>query len=126
MKRLITIFLVCFYLLPAIGFSINIHWCCNKISSISFGTPTPNKCKACKATKNCCKDVHLVIKITDNQYGSSALVIHENHPDWNIPIINEVAFSNLTQKSVFDFSSYHAPPYKSKQPVYLANSVFRV
>ena len=32
----------------------------------------------------------------------------------------------ISQVEVFDFTSYHAPPFKNKQPVYLTNSIFRI
>jgi hypothetical protein len=126
MKRLIAIFLTIFYLLPAIGFSFNIHWCCKKISSFSIGAPQPDKCKPCKAKSKCCKDAHLVVKITGSQYNSPSVILRANFIKQLATFINTTSSSLFRQDRVFDFTNYHAPPFKNKLPVYLANNIFRV
>lgn len=126
MKRLIAIFLTIFYLLPAIGFSFNIHWCCNKINSVSFGTPKPDKCSHCKAKSSCCRDVHITVRITNNQHGSSLVTVGGNSVKPLVAVVNTIPFTSSSQERVFDFTNYHAPPFKSKLPVYLSNSVFKV
>ncbi len=126
MKRPVAIFLIIFYLLPVIGFSFNIHWCCNKINSISFGVPKHDRCNHCNATSSCCKDVHITVKITDNQHGSSFLTVAGNQINCLIAVVNPIPVTTFSHKRIFDFTSYHAPPFACTQPVYIVNSVFRV
>jgi hypothetical protein len=138
MKRLIAIFLLCFYLIPSIGFSVNLHWCCNKISSVSFWGIQPNTCKSCKTQKTktscgknqikkgCCKNIQIAVKITDNQKGTPSTTVKDN----SIKRIDHSAlilpFNLFSPKETFDFSNYHAPPQIGKLPVYLTICVLKV
>ena len=57
MKKIAIILLTAFYLLPAIGFSINIHWCADKISSVKINALSKNEGCACgskMSRKGCC------------------------------------------------------------------------
>jgi len=76
---------------------------------------------------DCCKDVHLSVKIDDSQKTNKCVT------DFRLNEFKQLDFS-LTVKfnepvshiPAFDFSSYHAPPFRNKQPVYLTNSIFRI
>jgi hypothetical protein len=128
MKIITILLLTFFYLIPVTGFSIDIHWCGNKIKSIGVEKIHKDKCPCGKLMPvGCCKDTSSFIKLTDNHKGTSWLTVPTNNftmlaVEYYLPQIN--LFS--AQISVFYFSKYYSPPFKSKYPVYLTNSIFRI
>ena len=75
----------------------------------------------------CCKDVHLNVKITDAQKTGPSIIVR-NATDFK-QIYTPVALTigeTVNKIILFDFTFYHAPPFKNKQPVYLMNSIFRI
>ena len=127
MRRIVIILFTVIYILPAIGFSINVHWCGNKVSSITIETTQKNKCACGKKMKQgCCKDTHTLIKLTDNQKVASTLTIPSSNPtEINVFIIPKTGLF-FSQPKISGCTSDHAPPYISKQPVYLSCNVFRI
>jgi hypothetical protein len=127
MKRVAILLFTVFYMLPVIGFSIDVHWCGNKVNSIKIVSDKEEKCPCGKKMKNgCCKDTHTFIKLTDNQKAGSTLTTFINHPlEISLFIISKTnLFSSRSE--ICNFSRDHAPPYKSKHPVYFACNVFRI
>ncbi len=128
MRKILSFLLIFFYLIPAIGVSINAHWCGKKLSVVSVGSSHDDKCSCSKKmSKGCCSDATIAVKITDSQKATSQI----NFPSgiFTKQISSTVLLTfNFTdiQLKAFDFSRFHAPPFKSKQPVYLMNSVYRV
>jgi hypothetical protein len=128
MKKIAIILFVFLYLLPAIGFSIDVHFCGNKIQTVNVETINRNLCSCgSKMPKGCCRDIHTVIKLTDNQNPSSSTdVIFNNFAKQ----LANSAFLHLgvisDGFSIFIFPNYHAPPEINKPPVYLANCTFRI
>jgi hypothetical protein len=138
-KRLLATCLLCLYLFPAIGFSINVHWCCNKLSAVSFGVLPADNCKSCKKagkakkscsrdqlSKKCCRTAQIAIQIKDNQLGASAKEIRDRSVVQLSSLFQTQPYLSSAPKKSFDFNHYHAPPSKGKQPVYLTICVFRV
>lgn len=126
MKKVTTILFILLYLLPAIGFSLDFHKCGKKIRVVSINAAHENKCPCgSKMPFNCCKDVHISLKLSENQKNSSQIIIPGNiffkHISYFVSIL---VFDFSAPLFVFDFTNYHAPPFKSKQPVYLTNNVF--
>ena len=128
MRKLVNILLVVFYLIPVIGFSVDLHKCGKKIRVVSINASHETKCPCgSEMPFGCCKDFHVSVKLTDNQKTTSQLYIPKNNFVKQLSTI--YSFSVLVPPSqviVFDFVNYHAPPFKSKQPVYLTNSIFRI
>jgi hypothetical protein len=112
-------------MLPAIGLSINLHWCGKKINSISFGSTKSTQCPCGKKMAGCCKDSQVVLKITDNQKAASVL-ISNNNP---VAVVtfdrpgNSFAYSEVGNIYI---SNSHSPPITNKLPVYLICSTFRI
>jgi hypothetical protein len=107
---------------------MDLHKCGKKIRAISINAPHKSKCPCgIKMPAGCCKDFHLLIKIVDAQQESKCILIQTNNlfkqVDYPEILILGETYSHF---EVFDFSSYHAPPFKIKLPVYLVNSVFRI
>ncbi len=128
MKRIALIMLTVFYMLPAIGFSINIHWCCNKISFVKITYLNEEKkcdCSKKKSSMKCCRNIHTIIKLTDNSKNESNFIA----PSANfflIPVFTvfkKISFNTLNNVIL---CAYHSPPPKCKHPIYLVYNVFRI
>jgi hypothetical protein len=115
-------------MLPAIGFSMDLHWCGKNVRLVAFDSAHEKKCPCSKKmSSSCCKDVHVSIKLSDNQKNVSCIVSPGNNfVKYFSSVICLFVSLPASQFEAFDFANYHAPPFKSKQPVYLTNSIFRV
>ena len=139
MKRILASFLLCFYLFPAIGFSVNVHWCCDKISAVSFLGIQTDKCKTCQKTnkpkrcchkaqlkRSCCQTSQLTVRITDRQNCASSTETNDYSLKQVVSFISVNPFLSSFALSQATFANYHSPPTLGKQPVYLTINVFRV
>lgn len=128
MRKLVAILLLFFYLIPAIGLSIDAHWCGKKVKIVSIDSSHEKKCPCSKKMSNgCCSDVHVSLKLTDSQ----KIATQVNFPSNSFVKLIAATLPCLISLSprnnfVFNFSTYHAPPFKSKEPVFLLNSVIRI
>lgn len=77
---------------------------------------------------DCCKDIHVSVKIVDAQKSSKSTITPQSINFKLLSTQTLLTFCEqcLAQVEVFDFSNYHSPPFKSKHPVYLTNSVFLI
>ena len=122
MKKLLVILLLIVYSASAIGTTINMHYCMNKISDWSFSTKKKDKCAKCGMTNNgCCKDEKKEIKISSDQqkaeyvqnvkFNTGAIIIRNfTIPTKNLFSINKPFLSYL-----------HSPPLilqENKQAFY--------
>ncbi len=128
MKRITIVLLTTLYLLPAIGFSINVHWCGGKASSVAIEVLNNGKCACGKEMKKgCCKDIKTIVKLTDNQKNTTQLTSPQNN---QVKLLSEVSIitqqTSLSQATVISFTNYHSPPSNCKNSVYLSNCVFRI
>ena len=129
MRRFTVILFSFLYLIPAIGVSLDLHKCGKQIKIISVNANHKSKCPCgTDMPFGCCKDIHLSVKIVDSQKCSNSTIIPQSNFfkqvfTQTLITLCETCFS---QNDVFDFSNYHAPPFKSKHPVYLTNSVFLI
>jgi hypothetical protein len=128
MKKIIVILLTFLYLIPAIGFSIDVHWCGSKIQAVSIQTSHKKQCPCrMEMPKGCCKDLHQVIKLTDNQCLASTLSVPNNNFIIHFTNVSHLPLKlSFTQVKIFDFSNYHAPPGASELPLYLSNRILRI
>ena len=128
MKKIAILFLIFFYLIPAIGVSLDVHWCCHNLKIVDINSTHEKKCPCGKKMPpKCCRDYHVSAKLTQVQQGTD----HVSVPSCNlIKIFNAESsiclFNIHSDDLIFDFTKYHAPPFKSKLPVYLDFSVFRI
>jgi len=128
LKRFLVIFFTFLYLVPAVGVSLDLHKCGKKVRVVEINAPHGAKCPCgTSMSMNCCKDVHLSVKIVDSQKANKSFVVFriQDFKQFDFPVTVKIG-EPVSQVPVFDFSSYHAPPFKNKQPVYLTNSIFRI
>lgn len=130
MKKISIIFLTALYMLPAIGFTINIHLCSGKISSVNIHTLNKNGGCACTEkmpTKGCCKDIHTIIKLDSNQKVSAQLTIPKNHSGKEIfGFLQSIQTCPFSGVAFINSLNYIPPSFNGKHPVYLNIRVFRI
>ena len=110
-KKFLVILLLIVYSASAIGTTINMHYCMNKISDWSFSSKKKDKCAKCGMSNNgCCKDEKKEIKISSDQqkaeyaqnvkFNIGAVIIHHYiFPAKNLYSINKPFIAYL-----------HSPP----------------
>lgn len=128
MKRASVLFLTFLYLLPATGFSMGMHLCGNKVTSVHIEYIGSDVCACGKEMKGgCCKNILVAFKIEDNQKAAAEVCIAKNDFSKQIFVSTQfVQFVSYVQPNDFEFPDYHAPPPDGKRPVYLNNRVFRI
>lgn len=129
MKRVFTIFLLIFYLIPAIGVSVTIHYCEGKAvsTSISIGLSGNHKCPCGRKEmkKGCCHNETVVYQLDDAQQKAAST---------NIEPLKEIAqpfpacliASHTPLFFIEDdvFSSYLPPPEDWRsEPIFLLHRV---
>lgn len=125
MRRIIAILISIFYLIPTIGYSIDIHWCGNRIAKVSFYSSKETSCGTCATPKKCCKTTHIVVKLKDSQYGSTSLKINPKILyQWSTLIERHLPMTIGHNNLVYLL--YRPPPLLQKEPIYLTTKVFRV
>ena len=127
MKRIIAILLGVFYLLPTIGYSMDVHWCGKKVSAVSFSPfKSSPKCSVCSKPMGCCKTTHTVVKINDSQHGSAGIKVIPDKTSQHVIGPFCASYASLSIAKTFGYLQSHSPPIIRKQPDYLINSVFRI
>ena len=75
---------------------------------------------------DCCKDVHIAVKIKDNQCLSKNSGGPKQFDFKQFQFCAVTIGECLPKIGAFDFSKYHAPPFKFRPPIYLTAKVFRI
>ena len=127
MKRALAIFILMLYSIANFGISVHTHWCGGKISSVRISYSLKHTC-GCgpKMDIGCCKNGFVYSKLSNEHVKSANNVIQDYKNDLK-PIVSlkpiDFSISFIVTR---DISNYHAPPFKTKLPVFLSNSVFRI
>lgn len=130
MKKIFILGISLLYLGVSTGIALNIHYCMNRIASVSLhtGEQDEDACGTCgmdKTDNHCCKDVTKVVKLSDNHQPSKIVFalsslpadLHISNTDFILPIQGVSAIPQLT---------YWPPPPRELNQLYLAHSVFRI
>ncbi|HLG33599.1 MAG TPA: hypothetical protein VI757_01860 [Bacteroidia bacterium] len=128
MKRLFTITSALLYLLSVSGVAVNYFYCCGKFKEayIFNCKSTPKNCKGNKLP-GCCETKTIIVKVKDSQSASHQLKVNTTNFSFNIFSGSQIAIESLISFSHSGlFALTHAPPFISKQPVYLAVNNFRI
>lgn len=128
MVKILNILFALFYLLVATGFNVSAHRCGKKIRFVSIDSSHEKKCPCGKNMRpGCCKDFHVYLKITGAQKASSQIILSTNSfTKTLIAVAFQESEKPFHQVGIFDITNYHAPPYKTKLPFYLAGGILRV
>lgn len=132
MKKALATILFFIYLTTVSGVGMNLHYCCghldNVVLSYTAKTSARPSCgmESSYKGKDCCKDVHKQIKITQSQNIVSDMAVPAVSffavvlPTF--PKVPAPCFSSIAKGSF----SPHAPPFRATAPVYLKNCSFLI
>ena len=124
MKKIAAIFLVFLYLIPSVGFSMDLHFCGGNVTGVSIQKALDKDC-VCgkKASSKCCKEVHVEVKLDDSQKVASSLIVSKK--------VNEIklfrnAFQTSESLTIIKINStvYYPLSFQVSlnKPVYIINS----
>jgi hypothetical protein len=68
-KRSGAIVLSVLYLVTAMGFALNLHFCCDQVTSVKINVPVKNGAMLSKCKSKCCSNKRLDIKVKDAHQG---------------------------------------------------------
>lgn len=119
--------LIAFYILIISGVTVNLHFCCGNLKTISFSSTSNESscCKSKKTTKGCCHDTTILIKVKEKYFGGDTIKIRLAQFD-GIDLVSSQHYFYVFKilKSDEIVVDYHSPPPNYKTPIYLKNNVF--
>jgi hypothetical protein len=128
MKKGLSIILLVTYFVVSTGFTVNLHYCMDKLQSWEFVATEKDKYDQCGMDKKenaCCHDEVKVLmlqqdisKVQASAYNFSLPVLVSYTTSYLL-----LPFKNVNTTRLFFF---HSPPLISKQDTYLDNCVFRI
>lgn len=127
-KKITSIVFLLIYLSALTGWSANIHFCGDEVSSVSlFSQHSDLDCCCNKMKCDCCTDHRVETKIHKAHENQSKVTVDFKLRSTDVTTL---AFKSLDLSSesnpAFLTQINHIPPLISKQPVYLRNLVFRI
>lgn len=126
MRNILIYGFVGFYFLISIRLTVNLHFCKDKFISASFVgfSEVKSCCKAKKMKSNCCKNVHVSLKKSNNDKPNKTIVV-PTYPitqvtqSISIPIL---LVQKETSKEVVETNN--SPPEHTSVAIYIKNCVF--
>jgi len=134
MKKVLATILSLVYLIATSGIGINLRYCCDKLDKVelSFTGATSLKgdvscgMQSAYRGKDCCKDVHKQLKITQSQNMVQDISFPAGHSfAIALPCFPQIPDLYLSSIVKGNFSP-HAPPFRETNPVYLKNCSFLI
>lgn len=126
MRNILIYSFVGFYFLISIRLTVNLHFCKDKFISASFVgfSEVKSCCKAKKMKSNCCKNVHVSLKKSNNDKPNKTIVvptypISQVTQSISIPIL---LVQKETSKEVVETNN--SPPEYTSIAIYIKNCVF--
>lgn len=128
MKRFTAMFLTKVYLITALGFALNLHFCGDALASVKIITP-PKPCKDVAVSKKCCNDKQLDVKVKDAHQSESPSIISKLL-SFEMPKIAFGDFVLSAQKALLEKLSNDEPPAppppSGKTAQYIKNGILRI
>jgi hypothetical protein len=130
-KKGIIFIMAMLYICITAGIAVNIHYCMDRIASVSFGHEKDHadgscsKCGMSKTENHCCKDESFFVKLSDTHQPS--VFIHDLESE-NLALPVEFVNLTVTEQGItmLPFADHSSPPPPNLNKVYLANRVFRI
>lgn len=128
MKKVLASLLAILYLTSAVGATIHLHYCMDKLINWSLTKSDEDKCDKCGMEKDggCCKDEQEFVKNTIDQNIAESAV-------QSIQVLSTATLFSFIYTSEDNFSSpiekypiCHAPPLIIAGEIYILNCVFRI
>ena len=130
MKKIFAAIVLLAYFTVSTGFTVNLHYCMNELSSWDIGHSDDEMCGQCgmkvKRSSGCCKNEVKVVKLQQDVTGAHAIAYN-----FSIPALSTHSFEILSIAPSILEREYlsplaHGPPLISEQDTYLRNCVFRL
>jgi hypothetical protein len=114
------------YVISTSGVVVNVHYCMGALTSVSYGDTDAGRCGKCgmKQKSGCCHSELKLVKLNDVH--QQTVKAEQTGPEALLPVAffeTAVALYNSHKDFV---SSYHSPPDRRVNSVYLHNRVFRI
>jgi len=131
LKKAFILVIAVFYLTVTSGVVVNLHYCMNRIASISFGHERDHedgscsKCGMNKTSNHCCKDDVQFVKVND---AHTAVVPVDDliHTAETLPVA-EIDLQDAAQGATVEHNdSYFSPPPGAFNKIYRTIRVFRI
>jgi hypothetical protein len=129
MKKFNVILLLCFYILPAIGLNVFVHYCGGKISSISIAIAHHDSCgcESKKMKKDCCKDETFSFEFDDDQIQLKQDFNTIAKFTYSPTLLSQpLLLPNCSYKSLTVLDCSFHPPNKGSTSLYILNRVIRI
>ncbi len=140
MKKILVAILAFIYITTAMGATVHLHYCMDKLVSWGFGHEKSGKksCLYCgmeksatdkhcgKESNGCCKDEQKIIKLENDQKISEASFQLSQIPVEAItPVFSDYSFENVSSLTE-EYPVTHAPPRTQNVALFVLNCVFRI
>ena len=129
MKKAFSLILLMVYFVVSTGFTVNLHYCMDRMASVELGSKESEDCDKCgmpiKDKDGCCRDEIMVVKLYQDQV-SAHFIDFQLSAVATLVIPSEFLITSFRNTSSFTSHKAHAPPLISKQDAYLVNCVFRI
>lgn len=113
----------------AIGATLHIHYCMNKVTGISLATNKNTACNTCGMPKTkahgCCREECKQLKLSADQQLNQAYTSDDIFLPAVITPVASVAEAKLTTTILVE-KICHAPPGLSRQKLYIKNNVWLI
>jgi len=127
MKKILVSILAIFYLASAVGATVHLHYCMDKLINWSLVKGDGDKCDKCGMKKDggCCKDENKFVKNSiDQNIAGTAVQL------WKAPSVatltDFIIPENYSFSLIEEYPICHAPPLVNAGEIYILNCVFRI
>jgi hypothetical protein len=123
-KRTAALLLTMAYAITAVGFAFDLHYCCNRLASVTINSPVKSCDMAAASKSKCCKNIHVEIKVKDAHQAESGSWVFAAY-GFEIPrqLISDCF--TFGDPSITINCDLHDPPCPA-YPNFLKNCVFRI
>jgi hypothetical protein len=128
-KKISASFLILLYAVTAVGFALNLHYCCDSLASVKINAPAA-AAKTCKmaCSSKCCRDKHIEIKVKDAHQSQSGAYFDKLFA-FQLPLLSFPDFFYPSQRTLFVRLFDKSPPDKTpnnSSVIFIKNRVFRI
>jgi hypothetical protein len=126
-KRSGAVVLTLLYIVTAMGFAINLHYCCSHLASIKIDAPVKSCNMPVTGKMKCCQDKHLEVKVKDAHQGQSQSFLSKIF-GFELPKLPFADFFFSAQQTLSDKDLDKDPPDPPSNGLinFLKNCVFRI
>lgn len=128
-KKAAASILLLIYFIVSTGFTVNLHYCMDKLHSWEVGAADNDNCEKCgmntSKSSGCCRDEVKTVKLQQDLSPAGSIAY-----DFELPalVFNTSDFFILHYKTTDPLKEYrsHSPPLFTFSDTYLLNCVFRI